>query len=54
MRYEIMAYEFKDGSEEPDTYVVVIDGKDGPLFATREEAELFVAKACAKDSAESA
>lgn len=40
--YEINTYEFKPGTEEPDTYVVSIDGKDGPLFATYAEAKEWI------------
>ena len=40
--YEINTYEFKPGTEEPDTYVVSIDGKEGPLFATYAEAKEWV------------
>lgn len=40
--YEITAWEFKAGTEEAETYIVMIDGKDGPIFATLEEAQEWV------------
>jgi hypothetical protein len=40
--YEINTYEFKPGTEEADSYIVTIDGRDGPLLETFAEAQAWV------------
>ena len=46
MTYEISAYEYKwvNGAptEEVEVWVVWVDGKEGPIFATKGEAQGWV------------
>lgn len=47
MSYEITAYEFKEGTEEADTYIVLVKGKkesECPIFGTYAEAEEWMSR----------
>lgn len=37
--YEVVTYSYKDGTEDPETYTVMIDGKD--TFMVDENRELL-------------
>ena len=40
--YKINTYEFKPGTEQADSYIVTIDGMDGPLFDTFADAQAWI------------
>lgn len=43
MRYDIVAFEYKEGTEEAETYCVLINGNDtNEVFGSYEEAQAWI------------
>ena len=42
-KYETVAFEYKPNSEEAETFIVLVNGKDGPVFVTKQEAQKWIA-----------
>ena len=40
--YDILGFEYAEGTEDAETYIVLVNDKDGPVFVTVAEAEAWI------------